>query len=111
MAESKKVDVVKIKFPDLVKTKEIKSDGFAVRHHVTSTVAEKVVGENKDRNSVMLRNLSADTVYIGTYGVIAGINGNGFPINQNEVVVLTSTIGEIYAINEANTSVLAIIEE
>lgn len=106
-----KVDLVKIKFPDVMKTKEVKSNSFAVRHSSVGTAAVKIIGEQLDRNSVIIRNLSADNVWIGTYGVIAGTNGNGFPLRQWESVTLTYTIGEIYAITEANTSVVAIIEE
>lgn len=97
--------------PPLVRTKTKTSIGFVHNHVYLTTVASVIIGENIKRNSIMIRNLGAETVWVGESGVSAGTNGNGWPIETDEVLVLDYSYGAIYGIVEQNTGVVAIIEE
>jgi hypothetical protein len=114
MADKKnktQVELQRVKIAGVVTTHEESSDNASFRHTSVSTVPMAICGENKKRNAITIRNLSGDTVWIGDRHVLAGINGNGFPLFQNDVINLDKNTGEIFGVTAANTSTLAIIEE
>ena len=106
-----KTDLVKIKFPDVIKTKEIKKHGRTWRHSLVTTLIAVACGENKDIESTMIKNLSAETVWLGDRNTVAGTNGNGWPLTTNDTMIIDKSYGEVYAIVENNIAVLAIMEE
>lgn len=109
--EPKKVDVVKVKFPDIVRTQDIKKRGRVWRHSLVTTTNNPVCGENVDIESTTIRNLSAETVWIGDRLAAPGLNGNAFPLKEDDIIVIDKSYGEIYAATENGTAVLAILEE
>lgn len=111
MAEPKKVDLVKIKFPDVLVTKDLKKQGRTWRHSLVTTQISVVCGESPLVESVMIKNLSAETVWLGDRGTTSGINGNGWPLTTNDSIVLDRSYGEVYAVVENGTAVLAVMEE
>lgn len=108
---TKKVDLVKIKFPDIITVKLLKKRGRTWRHSLVNTVNNVVCGENNEVESTLIKNLSAETVWLGDRETEAGINGNGFPLTTNDTIVIDRSFGEVFAIVENGTAVLAIMEE
>jgi hypothetical protein len=117
VVEEKKDDVVKktlpqpVKVVNVVTTNEKRAMMASFRHTTVTTVPAPICGENVERNSIIIKNLDTDVVWIGDRQVTVGNTGNGYPLVKNEVITIDKTIGEIYAVTAANSSVIAIIEE
>lgn len=99
------------KNPPLVSLKTAIGLGIVHNHVYVNTNVTPIVGENPKRNSVFIRNLSQEIVWVGESGVRAGLDGNGFPIKEDEILMLDRSYGPIFGVTEANTAVLAVMEE
>jgi hypothetical protein len=100
-----------VKVVNVVTTNEKRSMMASFRHTTVTTVPSPICGENTERNSIIIKNLDTDVVWIGDRQVSTGNTGNGYPLVKNESITIDKTIGEIYAVTAANSSVIAIIEE
>ncbi|MBR1173908.1 hypothetical protein JQ617_08080 [Bradyrhizobium sp. KB893862 SZCCT0404] len=82
------------------------NETFTAKQANVTSAASKIVPEAA-RDTVMIRNIGSNTVYVGGSNVTSS---TGFPINAGEALTLESTI-DVYAITASGTSVVAILEE
>lgn len=97
--------------PPIVKMKRDTAIGFVHNHVQVQTVVTPIIGENPNRKSLIIRNITPEVIWVGESGVSAGLNGNGFPLKEDNTIILDNSFGAVYAIVENNTGVVAIIEE
>ncbi|MFW6031141.1 MAG: hypothetical protein ACOC9T_01000 [Myxococcota bacterium] len=72
-----------------------------------TTDASRIIEERDGRQSVILRNRSEETVFIGSINVTAD---DGFSLDQNDSMRL-DTDGEVWAIVASGTADVRFIEE
>jgi hypothetical protein len=100
-----------VRIVGFVNTKTANALAASFRHTTISTNLSAICGENKQRSSIIIKNLSVDTVWIGDRHLVPGIMGAGYPLCTRESIRVTDNIGEIFAATEANSSLISIIEE
>lgn len=92
----------------LVNTEGSIAENLSPSQQDVTTTAVIIVAERSNRNSISIRNLGANTIYIGQDDTVAV--ASGFPIDANSVKTIDNYIGALYGIASSGTNDIRILE-